>query len=77
MGSTRMEEQTITEELAAVKIKKEDAISKRRKWRGGEGREMREGHNERRRKEEIRAKKRGERKYSGQGASRKMSLVNL
>ena len=41
MGSTRVEEQTLTEELAAVKIKKEDAIRKIRKWRGGEGDEGR------------------------------------
>ena len=38
MGSTRMEEQKLTAELVAVKIKKKDAIGKRRKWGGGEGR---------------------------------------
>ena len=75
MGSTRMEEQTLTAELAAVKIKVEDAISKRRKWRGGEGREKREWNNERKREEEFRDKKRKERKFSKKGASRKMSLV--
>ena len=47
MESIRMEEQTLTAELAAVMINKEDAISKRRKWKGGEGREMREGRKER------------------------------
>ena len=52
-----MVEQTLTAELAAVKIKKRDAISKRRKWRVGEGREMREGRNERRREEEYMGKK--------------------
>ena len=31
MGSTRMEEQELTADLAAVQIKKEDAIGKRRK----------------------------------------------
>ena len=31
MGSNRMEEQELEAELAAVKIKKEDAIGKRRK----------------------------------------------
>ena len=41
MGSTRIEEQTLTAELAAVKIKKEDTISKRRKWRRGNGDEGR------------------------------------
>ena len=59
-----MEEQTLTAKLAAVKIKKEDAIGKRRKWRGGEGREMRD-------------KNREERKCSKKGAGRKMSLGNL
>ena len=57
MGSTRIEEQTLTAELAAVKIKKRDAISKRRKWRGGGGMEMREGCNERKREEEYMGKK--------------------
>ena len=32
-----MEEQELEAELAAVKIKKEDAIGKRRKWRRGKG----------------------------------------
>ena len=32
-----MEEQELTAKLAAVKIKKKDAICKRRKWRGGKG----------------------------------------
>ena len=36
MGSTRMEEQKLTAELASVKIKKKDAIGKMRG--GGEGR---------------------------------------
>ena len=72
-----MEEQTLTAKLAAVKIKKEDAISKRRKWSGGEGMDMRKGRNERKREEELRDKKREERKYIKKGASRKMSLVNL
>ena len=36
-----MEEQELTTELAAVQIKKEDAIGKRREWRGGW--EVREG----------------------------------
>ena len=35
MGSTRMEEQELTAELVAVKIKKEVDNGKRRKWRGG------------------------------------------
>ena len=43
MGGTRMEEQTLTAELASVKITKDDAIGKIGKRRGGEGREMREG----------------------------------
>ena len=48
-----MERQTQTAEL--VKFKKENAVSKRRKWRGrDEGREMREGRNERKRDEEFR-----------------------
>ena len=51
MGSTRMEEQELTAHLAAMKIKKEDAIGKRRNWRGGEGREVREGGSERKREE--------------------------
>ena len=38
---------------------------------------MRDGRNERKREEELRDKKRGDRKYSKKGASRKMSLVNL
>ena len=42
MGRTRMEEQNLTAKLVAVMIKKKVAICKRRKWRGGEGREMRE-----------------------------------
>ena len=37
MGSTRNEEQELTVKLVAVKIKKEDDIGKRRKWRGGKG----------------------------------------
>ena len=42
MGSTRLEEQKLTAELAAVKIKKTDAIGKRRKGRGrGKGEEGR------------------------------------
>ena len=49
MGSIRLEEQTLTAELAAVKIMKEDAIRKRWKWRGGEGREMRKGRHKRKR----------------------------
>ena len=49
MGSIRVEEQTLTAELAAVKIMKEDAISKRWKWSGGEGREMRKVRHERKR----------------------------
>ena len=72
-----MEEQKLTAELVAVTIKKKDAIGKRRKWRGGEGREMREGRNKSKREEEFMDKKRKERKYSRKGASRKMSLVNL
>ena len=72
-----MEEKKLTTELVAVKIKKEDAIGKRRKWRGGEEREMREGRNESKREEEFRDKKREERKYSNKGASRKMRLVNI
>ena len=75
MGSTRMEEQTMTAELAAVKIKKEHAISKRRKGRGGDGMEMREGRNGRKREEEFRDKKKEERKYSKKGANRKVGLV--
>ena len=38
MGSTRTEPQKLAAELVAVKIKKKDAIGKRRKWRGGTGR---------------------------------------
>ena len=34
---SRMEEQELTAEVVAVKIKKEDDIDKRRKWRGGKG----------------------------------------
>ena len=45
MQSTRTEEQKMTAELVAVKIKKKDFIRKRK--RGGEGRELREGCNER------------------------------
>ena len=37
MGSSRLEEQELTAELAALKIKKKNAIHKRRKWRGGMG----------------------------------------
>ena len=48
-----MEEKELTAELAAVKTKKEDAIGKRSKWRGGDGSEMREGHNKRKREEEF------------------------
>ena len=49
MGRTRMEEQELTVELAAVKTKKEDVIGKRMKWKGGEGREVKEGGSERKR----------------------------
>ena len=59
MGSTRTEQQKLAAELVAVKIKKKDAIDKRRKWRGGEGREMREGCNESKREEEFRDKRGG------------------
>ena len=52
-------------------------IRNRRKWRRGEGRKMRKGRNERKREKEFRDKKREERKYSKQGACRKMSLVEL
>ena len=34
-----MEKKELTAELAAVKMKKKDAIHKRRKWRGGKGAE--------------------------------------
>ena len=44
-----MEEQELTAELAAMKIKKKDAIRKRRKWRGGKGSEG--GLSERKREE--------------------------
>ena len=44
---------------------------------GGEGKEIREGRNERTREEELRDMKREERKYSKQGPSRNMSLVYL
>ena len=71
MGSTRMEEQKLTAELVAVKITKNDAIGKRRMWRGGEGRERREGRYERKREEEIRDKKREARRNSKKGPQRK------
>ena len=58
MGRSRMEEQKLTAKLVAVMIKKKVAICKRRKWRGEEGREMREGRNERKREEEFRDEKR-------------------
>ena len=61
----------------AVKIKKEDVIGKRRKYRGGEGREMREGHNKRKMEEEFRDKTREERKYRKKRFSKNMSLVDL
>ena len=57
MGSTRTEEQKLTAKLVALKIKKKDAIGKRRRWRGGEGREMREGQYETKSEEEFRDKK--------------------
>ena len=60
MGSTRMEEQKLMAVLVAVKIQKKDAMGKRRKCRGGEGREIREGCNESKREEEFRDKKRDE-----------------
>ena len=37
MRSTRMEEQTLTAELAAVKITKEDAIGKNKEVKGRRG----------------------------------------
>ena len=77
MGSTRMEEQTLTAELAAVKVKKEDAIALAKGGSGGEGRERREECIERKREEKIRDKKRKERKLNKQGVNRKKSLVNL
>ena len=56
MGSTRMEEQELTAELVAVKIKKEVDNGKRRKWRGGKGGEG--GCSERKREErDLRTKK--------------------
>ena len=72
-----MERQKLMAKLVAVKIKKREAIGKRRKWRGGERREMREGCNERKREEKLWDKKREEIKYSKMGASRKMSPVNI
>ena len=77
MGSTRMEEETLTAEMPAVKITKGDAIGKIRKLRVGERREMREGRNEKKRKGEFRDKKRKIKKYNKKGVSRKMSLVNF
>ena len=56
-----MEEQKVTV-VVAVKIKKENAIGIRRKFRRGQGRKMREGLNERNREEEYRDKKREDRK---------------
>ena len=38
---------------------------------------MMEGHNERKREEEFRHKKREDRKYSKKRASKNMSMVNL
>ena len=55
-----------------MRIKKKDDIRKRRRWRGGEGRETREGQCERRSEEEFRDKKREERKYT----NRKMRHMN-
>ena len=52
-----MEEQQLKAKLVAVMIKKKVAICKRRKWTGREGREMREGRNERKREEEFKDKK--------------------
>ena len=52
-----MEEQELTAELAAVKIKKKDAIRKRRKWRRGKGGEG--GRSERKRDLGTRRGRRG------------------
>ena len=57
-----------------VRIKKKDAIGKRRKYRAGEGRYMREGCKESKREEEFKGKKREEGQYSKKRASRKMRL---
>ena len=53
-----MEEQKLTAELAAVKMKKEDAIRNIRKWREGERREVSEGRNERKIKRNLGTKRR-------------------
>ena len=51
-------QQKLTAKLVAVMIKKKVAIFERRKWMGGEGREMKEGRNERKREDEFRNKNR-------------------
>ena len=62
MGSSRLEEQELTAELAALKIKKKDAIHKRRKWRGGKGGEG--GCSERKREERDLGTKKGRRGHT-------------
>ena len=62
MGSTRLEEQEMTAELAAVKIKKEDIIGK--EGSSGEGREAREGGIKKKREERDLRTGRGKREHT-------------
>ena len=57
-----MEEQELTAELAAVKIKKKDAICKSRKWRGGKEGEGK--RSERKREERDLGTRRGKRGHT-------------